>query len=152
MRAKNYPRGWDTKTTIAIVAAQSGRRLSVRQLQGWDRKKVVVPELRGPRRTRLYGFQGIRRLCIVAGLLKAGVPSNRLGDAIRNIDRASTTMERSWDTLKIVTDGQSVFVVDGDSGIDAITGQVVSFILLGHLERTAQAACNKKTTKLRAAL
>jgi len=136
---------------IRIVKAHSGRRLTVRQLQAWDVKKVVVPELRGPRRTRLYGFDGVRRLCIVAGLLEAGLPANRLGNAIRNIDRAATMMGRAWDTLKIVTDGVSVFVVDGDRGMEATTGQLVSFILLGELERKAREVCGSKMAKMRVA-
>lgn len=141
--------GWETKTAIKIVKAQSGLTLTVRQLQAWHRKRVVVAEMQDRRRTRLYGFQGIRRLCIVARLLKANLSPHRLGEAIRNIDRAETILGKAWDQLRIVTDGRSIFVVNGDKGIEAISGQVVSFILLGDLHEKARSVCEREASKMR---
>ncbi|HEY4395644.1 MAG TPA: MerR family transcriptional regulator [Polyangia bacterium] len=142
---------WDTGAAITIVRTESGVSLTVRQLQYWDRQGVIVPEHRGPRRTRIYGFDGVRRLCLVARLLKAGFPSNRLGAAVRNIDGASAKIGKNWDELRIVTDGAAVFVVDGERAMEAETGQLVALILLSDLDEGARRACRRVPVWRRAA-
>jgi hypothetical protein len=80
-------------------------------------------------------------LCILGKLLKARLPGQRLRTALQNINRAKHTIGESWDKLRLVTDGNSVFVVDGDRAINALGGQLVSLILLGDLERKAKEVC-----------
>lgn len=138
---------WDTETVIRIVQAHTKYTLTQRQLQKWDRGRVVVAEQRGPNRQRLYAFQSVRQLCIIATLLKAKLPAQRIPVAIRNIDLAATKIRKRWDLLRLLTDGESVYVVDGDKGVEAISGQLVSLILLGDLEREAKAVCDREKNK-----
>ncbi|HVZ33740.1 MAG TPA: MerR family transcriptional regulator [Polyangiaceae bacterium] len=134
------------------MRAQSGVTLSVRQLQAWDRKGIVVPEERDAlRRRRIYGFRSVRRLCIIAVLMQAKFPSNRLGAALRNIESASAKVRAEWDELRVVTNGRSVYVVNGGRGIEVMTGQVVSTVLLGALDEGARKACRDVPVWRRAA-
>jgi DNA-binding transcriptional MerR regulator len=135
--------GWDSDTVIGIVRAQSGRRLSIRQLQTWDRSGLLSANTRAGKGKRIYTFREVRRLCIIANLLNANVSPQRLKVAIQNIDRATTEVGKPWESLRIVTDGESVFVVDGVIALDAIRGQIVNLILLGDLQRKARKACQE---------
>jgi hypothetical protein len=105
------------------------------------------------------GHESIQRLLKVAGvsrvlallLLKGGLPQNRIREVIRGVERAAAEIDKTWDALWIVTDGQTVFVVDGDEGRDATTGQMASLILLGLLDREARKLCQSEGRKKRAA-
>jgi DNA-binding transcriptional MerR regulator len=143
--------GWDSEGVIRIVLAHSRRRLTTRQLQEWDRKGVVSPRLRGAKRVRIYGLEDIQRLCVIAKLLNARLPSQRLPAALRNIESAGSKLGRPLTTLKIVTDGHAVLVVDGNKALDARTGQFVSLILLGDLKARAQRVCRREASRRRAA-
>jgi DNA-binding transcriptional MerR regulator len=135
------PDHWDTKEAIRIVRRHSNHELTQRQLQSWHRSGVISADRFAAKNKRLYSFNSIRRLCIVATLLKAKFPAQRLRTVVHNIENAAKRMGKSWDMLRLVTDGESVFVIDGDKAINAIGGQLVSLVLLGDLEREAQAVC-----------
>jgi DNA-binding transcriptional MerR regulator len=115
----------------------------MRQLQAWDRNGLLSANARGLKGKRIYSFRDVRRLCIIATLLEAKLPAQRLKVALQNIERASTRVGKPWESLRIVTDGESVFVVDGCRALDAIRGQVVSLILLEDLERQTAHACRQ---------
>jgi DNA-binding transcriptional MerR regulator len=132
---------------IRIVRAQSGRQLSVRQLQAWDRSGLLSANTRGAKGKRIYTFQEVRRLCIIANLLGAKVSPQRLKIAIRNIERAAAQVGKPWESLRIVTDGESVFVINGVVALDAMRGQIVNLILLGDLQRKAEIACQETPRK-----
>jgi DNA-binding transcriptional MerR regulator len=151
MRRERAADDYDTEQAIKLVKAQTGETLTVRQLQAWDQRKAVVASRRGQNKKRFYDFRGVRQLCIVARLLKAGLPPNRIREVIRGVERAAAEIDKTWDALRIVTDGQTVFVVDGDEGRDASTGQMASLILLGLLDKEARKLCQSKGRKKRAA-
>jgi len=133
--------GWDSRMAIRIVRAHSGRTITLRQLQKWDRSGLVPATSRGAKRQRLYMYRDIRRLCIVAELLNAGLSPQRLAKAVRGIERAAGKVNRPWESLRIVSDGESVLIVDGKIGLDAIRFQTVSLTLLGELEKRTQTEC-----------
>ena len=151
MRRREATDDWDSERAITLVEAQSGIRLTVRQLQAWHHRKAVVASRRGPNNKRFYDFRGIRQLCIVARLISFGLPSNRIRNAIQGVESAAVRIGRPWDELRIVTDGETVFVVDGDRAIEATTGQTASLILLGPLDRETKKICESARRKSDAA-
>jgi DNA-binding transcriptional MerR regulator len=134
---------WDTKRAIKLVKAQSGITLTVRQLQAWDQRRAVVASRRGPNKKRFYDFLGVRQLCIVARLIDAGLPPNRIRSAIQGVEGAAARIGKRWDELRIATDGASVFVIDGDKGINAVDGQIVNLVLLGELDKKTKRICQE---------
>jgi DNA-binding transcriptional MerR regulator len=143
-------RGWDSATVCRLTKTRNGGRLSVRQLQYWDRTGLLAVRERQRKRKRLYDFEDVLRLRIIAHLVDSGVPVQKVRTAIRNIERASVQVDRKWQSLKIVTDGTSVFVVDGDRALDAIRNQLVSLVLIGDLEKEARRVFHGKATTDRA--
>ena len=141
--------GWDSAAACRLTRTAAGPGLSIRQLQYWDRTGLLAVRTREKRRKRLYGFEDILRLRIISHLVNSGLPVQKVRAAIRNIEKASALVERKWQALKIVTDGTSVFVVDGDRALDAIRNQIVSLVLIGDLERQAKRACLQEATPVR---
>jgi len=68
---------------------------------------------------------------------------------IRNIEKASSLVDRNWQPLKIVTDGKSVFVLDGDRALDAIRNQLVRLVLIGGPERETKRVCGAAPARAR---
>jgi DNA-binding transcriptional MerR regulator len=132
---------WDSATVCRLTRTATGPGLSVRQLQYWDRTGLLAVRAREKRRKRLYGFEDVLRLRIIAHLVHSGLPVQKVRAAILNIEKASSVVDRKWQSLKIVTDGTSVFVVDGNRALDAIRNQLVSLVLIGDLEKEAKRAC-----------
>jgi DNA-binding transcriptional MerR regulator len=137
-------------TVCRLTKTPAGAGLSVRQLQYWDRTGLLAARSREKRRKRLYGFEDILRLRIIAHLVHSGLPVQKVRAAIRNIEKASSVVDRKWQSLRIVTDGTSVFVVDGDRALDAIRNQLVSLVLIGDLEKEARQACRRDAAPARA--
>lgn len=142
--------GFDSATVCRLTRTPAGVGLSVRQLQYWDRTGLLAVRVREKRRKRLYGFEDVVRLRIIAHLVHSGLPVQKVRAAIRNIEKASSIVDRKWQSLRIVTDGTSVFVVDGDRALDAIRNQLVSLVLIGDLEKEARRACLRDAAPARA--
>jgi DNA-binding transcriptional MerR regulator len=141
--------GWDSATVCRLTRTPAGPGLSVRQLQYWDRTGLLAARAREKKRKRLYGFEDVLRLRIIAHLVHSGLPVQKVRAAIRNIEKASSVVDRKWQSLRIVTDGTSVFVVDGDRALDAIRNQLVSLVLIGDLEKEAKQACRSSAAPTR---
>ena len=139
--------GWDSRMAIRIVKAHSRRTLTLRQLQKWDRSKLVAATGRGTNRQRLYTYRDVRRLCIVAELLNAGLSPQKLVKAMHGVERAAGKVGRPWESLRLVSDGESVLIVDGDIGLDAIRFQIVSLTLLGDLEKRTRAEWQRQAAR-----
>jgi DNA-binding transcriptional MerR regulator len=68
--------GWDSAAACRLTRADTGPGLSIRQLQYWDRTGLGLLSVRAreERRKRLYGFEDILRLRIIAHLVNSGLP------------------------------------------------------------------------------
>jgi DNA-binding transcriptional MerR regulator len=136
MVGREFPSGCDSGTVLRLARSRSGTALTLRQLQYWDRTGLLSARTRQARGKRFYSFEDVLRLRIIVHLLESRLPTQRVRAAIENISRAAERVGRPWQTLRVVTDGNSVFVLDGDLALDALRNQLVSVVLLGDL--TAQ--------------
>lgn len=144
---KKENEGWDSATVARLTKTSSGQALSVRQLQYWDRTKLLSASTREKKRKRLYNYEDILRLRIIVHLLEARLPVQKVRAAVSNIEKAAVRLGKPWQALRIVTDGLSVFVVDGDRALDALRNQFVSLVLLGDIEQSAQRAWKQKPAR-----
>jgi DNA-binding transcriptional MerR regulator len=106
--------------TVAQAARLSGCTPS--QLRHWARRGLVVPTGAGDG----YGFRDLVALRMVRSLLDAGLPSMRIGVAVRALADAGDDLAR----LRLVTDGVTVWACRDDGQIlDALrSGQLALFV------------------------
>ncbi len=133
MARREFPSGCDSGTVLRLARSRSGTALTLRQLQYWDRTGLLSARTRQARGKRFYSFEDVLRLRVIVHLLESRLPTQRVRAAIENISRAAERVGRPWQTLRVVTDGNSVFVLDGDLALDALRNQLVSVVLLGDL-------------------
>jgi DNA-binding transcriptional MerR regulator len=120
--------GYSGKQTCEIVG------ITYRQLDYWDRRDLVKPELRaahGSGTQRRYSYRDLVRLRVVKSLLDAGV---KLDNARKAIEYLRAEEGADWQTASIVLSGpNSILVRDGDALIDLVKqGQgVLNIVPLG---------------------
>jgi DNA-binding transcriptional MerR regulator len=120
---------------VAYSAAQAARLsgCTTSQLRHWARRGFVEPS--GP--ARQYEFRDLVALRLVRSLLDAGLPSARVGAALRSLVEAGDDLA----SLRLVTDGVTVWACRDDGQIlDALrAGQLALFVAVDRLAEEVEA-------------
>lgn len=127
--------------------AQQACRLTgctAHQLRYWDRVKLIEPTLQHtggrPGRRRLYSFRDLVALRVVRSLLDNGMSVQRVRRAWDYLRRTGD-METHLASVKLVTDGQSIFRVasNDEELLDALReGQLSFFVAIDEITRTVK--------------
>jgi DNA-binding transcriptional MerR regulator len=114
------------------------------QLRYWDRVGLVKPSIQTtggrPGVRRLYSFRDLVALKVVRRLLDNGMSLQRVRRAWDYLRREGE-MEDHLAEVKLVTDGQSIFLVSSDEGdlMDALRqGQLAFFVAIGDIAREVE--------------
>jgi DNA-binding transcriptional MerR regulator len=123
--------------SIGGFSADSARRIagiSYRQLDYWDKTALVRPSIqhaRGKGSRRVYGFEDLVELRVVARLLAAGVSPPAVRKPARYLREHFADVVRPLARLTLVPEGRSLLVrtTEGKRLIDATAGGqvVISF-------------------------
>jgi DNA-binding transcriptional MerR regulator len=120
---------------VSYTAAQAARLsgCTVAQLRHWNRRELVRPT--GPDGT--YLFRDLVAARVVRSLLDAGLPSVRVGNALRTLLDAGDDLA----SLRLVTDGRNVWACRDDGEIlDALrAGQLALFVDVDRLAHDVEA-------------
>lgn len=134
------------KVEHAFTAEQACRlsNCTHHQLRYWDKVGLVKPSIQPtggrPGVRRLYSFRDLVALRVVRGLLDNGMSLQRVRRAWDYLRREGN-MENHLSDVKLVTDGQSIFVVSTDEGelMDALReGQLAFFVAIGDITRQVE--------------
>ncbi len=109
------------------------------QLRYWDKIGLVKPTVQAtggrPGVRRLYSFRDLVALKVVNSLLEGGMSLQRVRRAFEYL-RGSAGLDEHLSSVKLVTDGQSIFKIcktDGDI-LDALKqGQMTFFVAIDEL-------------------
>ncbi|HEY7468025.1 MAG TPA: MerR family transcriptional regulator [Acidimicrobiia bacterium] len=114
------------------------------QLRYWDRVGLVKPSIQAtggrPGVRRLYSFRDLVALKVVRSLLDNGMSLQRVRRAWDYLRREGE-MEDHLAEVKLVTDGQSIFLVSSDDGelLDALRqGQMAFFVAINEIVREVE--------------
>ncbi len=106
------------------------------QLRYWDKVDLVAPSIQSsggrPGRRRLYSFRDLVALRVVKSLLDNGMSVQRVRRAWDYL-RRSAAMDDHLASVKLVTDGQTIFRVahNEDELLDALRdGQLAFFVAI----------------------
>lgn len=112
-----------------------------RQIQYWDEIGLVKPSAspatgRGSRRG--YSFLDLVRLSVVRALIERGLEPRTIRKSLAALREACPAVLDPLAQLKLVTDGERLFLVTADSRriLDVLERQFVFSIALGPLVRT----------------
>jgi predicted RNase H-like HicB family nuclease len=122
------------KTGFSADAARRIAGISYRQLDYWDKTALVRPSVqhaRGRGSRRVYAFEDLVELRVVARLLAAGISLPAVRKAVRYLHEHFADVVRPLARLTLVPEGKSVLVrtTDGKRLVDATAGGnvVISF-------------------------
>ena len=130
----------------AFTAEQACRLSSCthHQLRYWDRVGLVSPSIQSSRGRpgvrRLYNFRDLVALRVVRSLLDNGMSLQRVRRAWDYLRREGD-MENHLSDVKLVTDGQSIFMVSGHDGemMDALRqGQLAFLVAIDEIAREVE--------------
>jgi DNA-binding transcriptional MerR regulator len=103
--------------TSAQVSERTG--LTPRQLQWWDEQGIVVPAREGHR--RLYSTKDLAELAILCDLRRRGFSLQRIRRMLallrREFGHRLADLVARGPGLHLLTDGESVFLRDSESGV-----------------------------------
>jgi predicted RNase H-like HicB family nuclease/DNA-binding transcriptional MerR regulator len=142
-------------TTRSGFSADVARRLAkvtYRQLVYWDETGLVRPSIRkakGKGSRRVYGFEDVVELRVVAGLLAVGIKLPAVRTTVRFLSKHYADVTRPLAKISLIVDGKKLLVRadDGSSLIDATSGgQVVITMAVGVIARELE----RSVTDLRA--
>lgn len=125
--------GVNAKTACRITG------LSYRQLDYWDRTHVIKPTLQeatGTGSARLYSFVDLVQLRVAKVLRDKGISLQRLCKCLTYLRKHTPEVEQPLAQLRLLTDGDSVFVLTKDPKIMVDTlrgGQLVWSLALGEI-------------------
>jgi len=109
------------------------------QLRYWDKIGLVKPTVQTtggrPGVRRLYSFRDLVALKVVKSLLDGGMSLQRVRRAYEYL-RGNASLEEQLSSVKLVTDGKSIFKVTTDDGeiLDMLRqGQMAFFIAIDKL-------------------
>lgn len=129
-----------------FTAQQATRltRCTPHQLRYWDKVQLVEPSLQRtggrPGRRRLYSFRDLVALRVVKSLLDNGMSIQRVRRAWDYLRRTGD-MEDHLAEIRLVTDGESIFVValDEDEILDALRqGQLAFFVAINDITQSVE--------------
>ena len=106
------------KTYTSLECAQVAR-VSLRQLQWWDERKVVSPRHEGHR--RVYSAEEVIEITVIAELRRKGFSLQKIRRVLRFLHREmgkklAEVLDANSE-LHLVTDGKSIFLEDQHSRI-----------------------------------
>jgi DNA-binding transcriptional MerR regulator len=143
------------KSTTGGFSAEVSRRIvgiSYRQLDYWDKTGLIRPSVqkaRGKGSRRLYSFEDLVELRVVAKLLGAGISLPAVRKATRYLRHHFADVVRPLARLALQTDGKRVLVqtTDGKHLVDATAGgQVVITVAVAPIVQDLR----ERVTELRA--
>ena len=97
--------------------------LTRKQLDHWDRLRLVSPQIDGD--ARYYDFRGLIGLRTVKQLLESGVSANRLQRALDALNDKLSQVQTPLSQLRILSDGKDVVVQQGAVRLEPVSGQFV---------------------------
>ena len=143
---KSVGNGFSADVTRRVVG------ISYRQLDYWDKTALIRPSVqraRGKGSRRLYSFEDLVELRVVAKLLGAGIHLPAVRKATRYMRQHFTDVVRPLARLALHTDGKRVLVTttDGKHLVDATAdGRIVIAVAVSAIVRDLQT----RVTELRA--
>ncbi len=103
--------------TSSQVSERTG--LTPRQLQWWDEQGIVVPARQGHR--RIYSPTDLAELAVLCDLRRRGFSLQRVRKLVlllrRQFGHRLAELATRGSSLHLLTDGQSVFLRDSESGV-----------------------------------
>lgn len=112
--------------------------ISLRRIQYWDEQGFIRPsvKLAGGRGTkRLYSFSDLIQLKVVKDLAERGLSLRRIRRCVTHLRGYSPERMPPLQSLKYVTDGESLFVLTRDKNkiLDVMNRQFVFSLAIGNL-------------------
>ena len=103
--------------TSAEVAALTG--ISLRQLQWWDERGIVVPERSGHK--RLYSLDDMAEVAVLCDLRRRGFPLQRLRSVLgflrQELGKRLVDTVRAASEFHLLTDGRHIYLEDSARGV-----------------------------------
>ena len=127
-----YTLSFNTKTTSNII------RVSLRQLQHWDEKRLVKPSIReaaGKGTIRLYSYTDLIQLRVVKTLRDNRISLQKISRSLEYLQSHFPEIKRPLLELKFLTDGETIFVLTSNQKeiLDALKSQFVLTLAIGEL-------------------
>jgi len=97
--------------------------LTSKQLERWDRLRLVSPQKEGEE--QYYDFRDLIGLRTIKQLLEKGVTANRLQKAVSALKEKLSQVETPLSQLRILSDGKDVLVEHGVARLEPVSGQFV---------------------------
>ncbi len=125
--------GVNAKTACRIAG------LSYRQLDYWDRTHLIKPSLqeaRGTSSARLYAFMDLIQLRVARMLREKGISLQKIRKCLTYLKKHASATEKPLAQLRLLTDGESIFVLTKDPKVMVDTlrdGQFVFSLALGEI-------------------
>jgi predicted RNase H-like HicB family nuclease len=120
--------GVNTKTACRIAG------LSYRQLDYWDRTHLIKPSLqeaKGIGSARLYAFVDLVQLRVARILRERGISLQKIRKCLTYLKKHAPEVEKPPAQLRLLTDGESIFVLTKDPKVmvDTLRGGQFVFSL-----------------------
>jgi predicted RNase H-like HicB family nuclease len=125
--------GFTAKTACRITG------VSYRQLDHWDRTHFIKPSLQEAKGTgsgRLYDFVDLIQLRVAKTLRETGISLQKIRTCLTYLKKHAPAGEKPLARLRLLTDGESLFVLTKESKVMADTlrgGQLVFSLALGEI-------------------
>ena len=125
--------GVNAKTACRITG------LSYRQLDYWDRTHLIKPSLqeaKGTGSARFYAFVDLVQLRIARMLREKGISLQKIHKCLTYLKKHAPEVEKPLAQLRLLTDGESIFVLTKDPKVMGDTlrsGQFVFSVALGEI-------------------
>jgi tetratricopeptide (TPR) repeat protein len=97
--------------------------LSARQLEYWDRLRLVSPQKELG--NRVYNFRDLIGLRTIKQLIDQGVPANRLRRALAALREKLAHVHMPLSELRVLSDGKDVVVESEGARLEPLSGQFV---------------------------
>jgi tetratricopeptide (TPR) repeat protein len=97
--------------------------LTDKQLEQWDRLRLVSPQQEGG--APYYDFRDLIGLRTIKQLLEKGVTASRLQKAVSALKEKLSQVETPLSQLRILSDGKDVLVTQGSARLEPVSGQFV---------------------------
>ena len=138
---------YDSKTASRLVG------VSLRQIQYWDEQGFVRPSVRlaGGRGTkRLYSFHDLVCLKVIKDLTGYGFSLQKVRRCLRPLRSQPGKTWRFTQSLKYLTDGESLFVITDDRQkiLDAVNRHFMLSLGIGNLVRELNSEVERVSRRL----